>query len=718
MSVSLPVLGAASNGPLPGPRTRPNMLSVGDSLMWGQGLRPDHRFRELVRERLAMEVIPVVELSMARSGANLDPANPQNDSTNRLDDKAIADTLLQSSTPAPLYAPSGFAREVPHDSLTTAKQLEVARDLLRLGPDSSPDDIRWIILDGGINDINAMNIVSPAGALADGEVLEGWSAWLLDRARTEVEPEMVTTLARALQHFPNAVIVVNGYFPIFSLASMYNLTQVLSFGVLYSGLAAAIANPASMIEIAEASRVWQVVSNEHLRRAIRQVVRQFPGRTVVFARSNIEGAHCLFGPDTWLWGYSNPPAVIPKDLNEWMQWFAGANPEDEVIADRFARCAALSSGFEGYKCRLASIGHPNLAGAIDYATAIIEALEDGGVIASDLDACSLQHRRRIKSCIEEQDARDYACVANNASMQKACGRLLSGLVDTAKNQAKQVGGDLGRAKDHMTAAGDCIKNTLGTLAQSAKDQFSAAASNLANAATRFDEVLNCWRDGADELRRCEDAEARGVAACDADYNRTANGPCNIVCNSFGNCNSYSRFNPYRYVCRGLRATCVAAAAAARGICLGVALGVRELCRATAHTKGAICKGGVVLGDAVCSAGKGAAALGNVLAAGTRAGLGLASAGAAMADGVSCAAGEAGRAGIDVGIAGGRVGVAVAWDFGVVGVYGLCRSGQWFIDKMCRLDSIGANALCRVGSGVAYGACLAGSIMQWRRVRGN
>ena len=130
-----------------------------------------------------------------------------------------------------MYADTAFTREVPHGSLTTAKQLEVAHELLASDPNGDPRDIRWIILDGGINDIDVTNIITPAGAIADGEILEGWSAWLLERARHEVEPQVVTTLTQALRAFPNAAIVVNGYFPIFSVASMANSVRVMSFGV-------------------------------------------------------------------------------------------------------------------------------------------------------------------------------------------------------------------------------------------------------------------------------------------------------------------------------------------------------------------------------------------------------------------------------------------------------------------------------------------------------
>jgi hypothetical protein len=706
MPVPLSVLGAASDGPAPGPNSRPNMLSIGDSLMWGQGLRPDHRFRELVRRRIAREGTPVVELSMARSGAQIDPANPQHSNAAQTQDGIIADTFLNSSTPAPIYAPSLFAREVPHSSLTSVKQLEVARDLLRHGPDSAPADINWIILDGGINDVNVVNIVSPAGAISDGEVLEGWSAWLLERARTETEPEMISTLDHALQWFPNAAIVVNGYFPIFSIQSMVGAIRVTSYGVLNAGLSAAVlGNPASLMAIAEASRVWQIVSNEHLRRAIARITSLHPRRRVMFARSNIEDSHCLFAPQTWLWGYSASPPTVPANLSEWIQWFAGAAPEDEVIVDRLARCAALQpSGLDGAKCRLASIGHPNPEGATDYANAIIEAMEDGGVIPSHLDACALADRRRRKACIERQDRWDYWCVARNANMARTCGRILSGLRGTLENQAERAGKHLSDAGRHLTAAGDCLGQAIGTLAQSARDQLSAAEGDVREAGNQLTAALNCWNEAAEDLRRCEDAEAQDRAGCDAAYDSAVAGACSIWCTSFGNCNSFGRFNPYRYVCRGLRAACVAAAATMRGACIAAVWAVREACRGEAAARATLCKGGVVVGDAVCSVAHAGLAAGSLAMAGGRALVGLGSAGITLGNGVGCATGEVGRAGFDAFVAGVGVTLGIGWDLGVIGAYGLCRGTEWVLNKACRLGSAGANALCQTGAAGLAAAC--------------
>ena len=125
--------------------------------MWGQGLKPELRFRELVRQRLTQEVDAVVELSMARSGAKLHPVNnPGVDSL---------DTTISNSLDTPpvdsIYSPSHFAREVPHPSLTTIQQLIDAKKILTAEADADPADIRWIILDGGINDVGIEGILAP-----------------------------------------------------------------------------------------------------------------------------------------------------------------------------------------------------------------------------------------------------------------------------------------------------------------------------------------------------------------------------------------------------------------------------------------------------------------------------------------------------------------------------------------------------------------------------
>jgi len=282
MTISLANLAAASNGPAPSPSSRPNMLSLGNSLMWGQGLKPEHRFRELVRQRLTQEVDAVVELSMARSGAKLHPRN-------NLDvdnfDTAISNSL---DTPPvdPIYSPSHFAREVPHDSLTTFQQLIDAEKILDAADDADPADIRWIILDGGINDIGIEGILAPIEAYQDGYFLSGWSSWILIKAKM-IQTEMEETLRKAISLFPNADIVVTGYFPVFSYHSIANVIKLQSVGLLYNIINLVLTNPFGHEALVTASDAWQAASNKRLRRAVRTVSAESPNRRILFARSNM-----------------------------------------------------------------------------------------------------------------------------------------------------------------------------------------------------------------------------------------------------------------------------------------------------------------------------------------------------------------------------------------------------------------------------------------------
>ncbi len=678
------------------------MLSVGNSLMWGQGLRPENRFREIVRSRLTQEADPVVELSMARSGAKLHPANNPN-----VDNFDITISNSLDNPPIdPIYAASGFTREVPHPSLTSIRQLVDAEKILtNAAPEAGPEDIRWILLDGGINDVGIEGILAPFEAYNDGYFLSGWSSWILDQAKV-VQKEMEETLHEAMSLFPNAVIVVNGYFPIFSYHSIGSLTKIQSVGLLHGISNLVLTNPIGLDALASASTAWFAASNTHLRRAIRNVLNEHPNRTILFARSQIEGSHTLFSPDTWLWGYDAIPDDIPDTLDHWVQWLAGATPEDEVIQERIDRCNVLAQGAgEAIPCRLASIGHPNIAGAHDYARSIIEALEDAGVISSDLHECSLLWRRRQKACLDFYDSWAYKCVSIDATIGKSCDGAIRGVGSAALDQFSEAGDHLGQSGAHLRDAAECFDNAVGNMASAASNQLSEAGDHLDQASDHLDDAVECWDQTALDMQQCDDTEASEIAACNAAYTQRVNGPCDIRCNSFRNCNGrYGRYDPRRYTCRTARAACVAAAAIARSTCRAGALAAREACKALAWGKSAACKAGVVLGNTICSTGEVAGAIGDsAIALGHR----LVVVGAAIAvfsGDTLCAIGNVGRAGLDLGLtilhgaAGIGLGIVTAGTF--IG----CAFGRWFVNRSCRIGNWVTNKICNIGSIVLSGFC--------------
>lgn len=606
MAISLSQLSAASAGPALNKNTPPNFLTVGDSLMWGQGLHPNHRFREMVRSRIAREYGVVTELAMARSGAVLkikesDPEKP--------DDDKFHDGLVKSGTSlSPWYSPENFARELPHGAMSVRQQLRSAQKLCQDHWDkNAPHGVRWILLDGGINDIGIFNILTPFRAELDGYSLRCWPTWLLKEV-VRIEELMIETLQITLDCFPKAVVIVNGYFPVFSLHSLASVTELKSVGFLNGTLHIVLTSAFGLNALANVSTAWQAASTHHLRRAIRRVLRipKYAGRTVLFARSNIEGPHSLFGPSSWLWGYDSIPDGIPENISQWTQWFAGATPEDEVIPQRIDQCNTHEHDFaKGIKCRLASIGHPNIEGAVDYANAIIDVMEQAGLLQPKDSRCMVAIRRRLTACRRAFDEGNYRCYRLDAFACSILSKANNAVAGVAEFLIKDGSGRFNNVANNFEDAAECFQNTHRTMAQAAASRFSAASNNFESAGEHTLDMIDCWNDTQNSLQNCDDEKASKIAECNRAYENRVNTSCNIRCNKFTNCNRFSKYNPLRYTCRAARRACVAAAATARSVCRAGAATIREACKAAAEAAAILCKGAEVVENTGCMISKGA-----------------------------------------------------------------------------------------------------------------
>lgn len=700
MAVSLAQLSAASAGPALTENESPSFLSVGDSLMWGQGLRPDHRFRELVRSRVAREHGVVAELPMARSGAVIAPQGPVDDS--------FHNGLLDTGTSlSPFYSPENFAREMPHSAMSIQQQIETAHELIIDHWDKeAPQGVRWILLDGGINDIGIFNILSPFRAEFDGYALRCWPTWLLDEA-VRIEELMLYILQIALRRFPAAAVVVNGYFPVFSLYSVASVTKLQSVGFLYGISNLALTSPFGLDALARVSTAWQAASAHHLRRAIRRVLRipEHAGRTVLFARSNIEGPHSLFGPSTWLWGYDAIPDGVPENASQWTQWLGGATPEDEVIPQRINQCNANQPDFaEGISCRIASIGHPNVRGAVDYAEAIIDVMEQAGVLQSDDSACRVAARRRLAACRRFIDEGNYRCFRIDARACTACSGVTNTIADAAEGLIKDGAGRLGDAGKNFEDAAECFKDTQGVMAQAAARQFTAAAGNFAEAGENFADMAGCWDDTQNSLQNCDDEKAAKIAECNRAHDNRVDTNCDIRCTRFRNCNRFGRFNPRRYACRTARGLCIAAAATARGVCHGGSLAARAACKTAAGVEAGLCKGVEVVENTGCTLSEG----GQGLWEGTKGvGRSLAGVGAtlgALGGNLGCALGNAAKGLGNAFLGTGEVLLGAAIGLGALGFYLGCNGTRWAVNRSCRITTWAVGTGCRVGNVALSAPC--------------
>src|SRR6185436_1706544 len=155
-----------------------NMLVLGDSILWGQGLKNEHKSWYLVKSWLQESAgLRVRERIEAHAGAVVGSEGT-----------APPETLT-------LYGEISSAWPTLHDQID---------DALRAIEDPSQVDL--ILVDGCINDVNARRLMNAANTP------EGIKALAQEKCGTPVE----SLLVRIASSFPNSHIMVSGYFPVIS----------------------------------------------------------------------------------------------------------------------------------------------------------------------------------------------------------------------------------------------------------------------------------------------------------------------------------------------------------------------------------------------------------------------------------------------------------------------------------------------------------------------
>ena len=235
---------------------------------------------------------------------------------------------------------------------------------------ANPADVDLVIVDGCVNDVGVALVLNPA--TSNNEIVA--------RSKTFCDSGMFALLGVVHSVFPQARIVVTGYFPIVSPSSDLTAVSVL---LLSSGAIAATAAPllgipldpvTGLIAGAVTSTVLRdilvshsdtffTVSGAHLLTAVNNFNARF-GSFASFAHIPYLHQNAYAAPDSWLW-------LVPTDLF----------PKDEVFKQRGALCQndsmllkTVSSQSDltvaRAKCIEASMGHPNVKGAQAYTDAI------------------------------------------------------------------------------------------------------------------------------------------------------------------------------------------------------------------------------------------------------------------------------------------------------------------------------------------------------------
>ena len=182
-------------------RDRPfNVVAIGDSIVWGQGLDDASKFTVRVRNWLQQQLqAPVTLTSFAHSGA-----------------------IIEQHGSGDALPP--YPGEVPNSWPSITAQARMAAGLWSGYPRGNvtappADEIDLVILDGGINDVGVKNILDPR------------LSSLAATTQQKCDFAMRALLSDVAMLFPNARVVVTGYFAIVSQES-----SLLDVALLLMGL--------------------------------------------------------------------------------------------------------------------------------------------------------------------------------------------------------------------------------------------------------------------------------------------------------------------------------------------------------------------------------------------------------------------------------------------------------------------------------------------------
>jgi lysophospholipase L1-like esterase len=333
--------------------TRPfNVVAVGDSVMWGQGLAESSKFVTLVRQRLQSQLgKPVRLFLLARSGAELGLMPYPSQFPATAENQAVQE-LAGSSGEIPRTLPS-----IMHQALSLAPA------------QVPPADVDLVLMDGCINDVGVGTILNPTIAEAD----------IGRRTQQLCGPEtMDARLAQVHQRYPNARILLTGYFPIVSNLSDLTAVAVLMtnvgalstavaplFGVpldpVTGAVAGAVTTQVLRNKAVSSSAVFHATSTSALMTSAIGSNQRLGGNRIRFVPIPFAAQNAYAAPDTWLWLVPTPGVPLP-------------NAVDEVFEQRLRACQSVPNMPPA--CIPASMGHPNVKGALAYANAITSALAE------------------------------------------------------------------------------------------------------------------------------------------------------------------------------------------------------------------------------------------------------------------------------------------------------------------------------------------------------
>ncbi len=353
-----------------------NMLVVGDSIMWGQGLKQERKFwwriKCWLQEKTGREVKEKIE---AHSGAAIEAAGTE--------------ALYSSNGEVPSYTPS------------VNQQVDEARAHY---PDRSA--VHLILVNGCINDVDVRNLLNSATKL---EPLEA-------SIKEACGGRMQRLLRRITGEFPNAPLIVTGYYNIFSDETDHNrFTRML-----VKNLTSRSRDDEEMSDnemrrkLVAISDLWYRVSTRSLAGAVNAVNGELPQPRVHFAEIDFYPEHAFAAPESLLWNFkfaSTNLSGLRKAVVILTLGTAAYKPDDQMREMRSNSFKDINNRIKKKNetdreedareasylaCRYASLGHPNQMGALVYTESIKgqlrEVINTAGWLRSTESAASTQPR--------------------------------------------------------------------------------------------------------------------------------------------------------------------------------------------------------------------------------------------------------------------------------------------------------------------------------------
>lgn len=322
-----------------------HMLVLGDSVLWGQGLKTEHKSWYHVKVWLEKTTgRTVIEKVEAHSGAIIERSSPPEKLT----------------TPHP---------EVDVAIPTLNEELDNAERFY-----SDRLAIEVVLVSGCANDVGTQNLLN---ATATEQIDE--------MTKAKCGPPMEKLLRRITTSFPAARVIVTGYYPFFSEKTRNDFILKALVRRFFSETPTS-SSKELLERLTANSNAWYRASNNALSQAVRNVNSGLHREQVMFAKIEFSPEHSFAAPQSHLWQFNRSPFRMVLALLSFGKIPLPSN--DEVRKQRSASCKEFFKrppGETGAQkkareqrrmlCSYAALGHPNRRGALLYAEAIVKLLK-------------------------------------------------------------------------------------------------------------------------------------------------------------------------------------------------------------------------------------------------------------------------------------------------------------------------------------------------------